>query len=253
MNLVVNARDAMPKGGKLTIETQNVVLDDSYVRDHPDAHAGKHVLLAVSDTGCGMDAATMAQIFEPFYTTKDPDKGTGLGLATVYGVVTQSGGHIDVYSEVGIGTTFNVYLPRESVASTTRPPQDVTIVPRGTETVLLAEDADSVRTLARMVLRKNGYKVLDARHGGEALMLCEQHPGEIDLLITDVVMPHMSGRQLSERLRALQPRMRVLFMSGYTDDAVVRHGVLEADLPFLQKPFTPDALARKVRETLDRP
>ncbi|MDY3557942.1 GAF domain-containing protein [Gemmata sp. JC673] len=252
MNLAVNARDAMPTGGQLTIETANVTLDAGYVSVHPEARPGQYVRLAVTDTGCGMDAATKARIFEPFFTTKG-ENGTGLGLATVFGIVKQSGGHIEVYSEVGVGTTFKAYLPRDrSAPSSSESGAALRPTPaRGSETVLLAEDEDGLRRLAKMVLQRAGYTVLEARHGGEALHLCERHDGPIHLLATDVVMPSMGGRQAAERLRVLRPEMRVLFLSGYTDDTVVRHGVLEADVAFLQKPFSPDALVQKVREVLD--
>jgi two-component system cell cycle sensor histidine kinase/response regulator CckA len=253
LNLAVNARDAMPEGGKLTIETANVALDETYAGSNPEAHTGEHVVLTVSDTGCGMDHATMARIFEPFFTTKGT-QGTGLGLATVYGIVKQSGGHIEVHSELGLGTTFRVYLPRERKGiGVSKSPSRSKVTARGSETVLLAEDEEGVRTLARLILQKNGYKVLEARHGGEALLICEQHQNAISLLITDVVMPNLSGRQLADRLLPLQPEMRVLYLSGYTDDAIVRHGIVNADTPFLPKPFTPDALAQKVREVLDQP
>jgi CheY-like chemotaxis protein len=253
MNLVVNARDAMPTGGKLTIETANVPLDDWYLAQHPYARRGDHVLLAVSDSGCGMDAATKARIFEPFFTTKSPDKGTGLGLATVFGIVKQSGGHIEAYSEVGIGTTFKVYLPRhvEKTAAVTSSPL-VTVVAPGTETVLLAEDEESVRVLTRMILESHGYKVLVAKNGMEAVQICATFTGPIHLLATDVVMPNLNGRQTAEHLTALRPEMKVLFLSGYTDDAIVRHGVLQANVPFLQKPFSANALAMKVREILKK-
>src|SRR5262245_9567917 len=250
-NLAVNARDAMPTGGKLTIETRNVELDDAYVRLHTDARPGPHVLLSVSDTGVGMDEATRAHIFEPFFTTKG-EHGTGLGLAMVYGIVRQSGGHVEVYSEAGHGTTFKVYLPRceetEAPAPVSRRPGTM---PSGTATVLLVEDEDAVPSLTRHVLAACGYTVLEARDGAEAMLTAERHGGRIDLLLTDVVMPRMGGREVAERLQGLYPGMRVLFMSGYTDDAVVRHGILEKQVPFLQKPFTPAALAQKVREVLD--
>jgi nitrogen-specific signal transduction histidine kinase len=253
MNLAINARDAMTNGGKLTIETDNVELDDLYVSAHSESRPGEYVRLAVTDSGCGMDPVTMAQIFEPFFSTKG-DKGTGLGLATVYGIVKQSGGHIEVYSEVGIGTTFKVYLPRDYEDSTTHSAsQAPKTIHQGNETVLLTEDEDAVRALAKLVLQRNGYRVLEARHGGEALLLCEQTQEVIDLLVTDVVMPNMNGRQVAERLKTIRPEMKVLFLSGYTDDAIVRHGVLDANMHFLQKPFTAEGLAQKVRTVLDTP
>jgi PAS domain S-box-containing protein len=252
MNLVINARDAMPQGGKLTIETSNVEVDQSGSIHHPDTRPGHYVRLAVSDSGCGMDDATKSRIFEPFFTTKGPEKGSGLGLATVYGIVKQSDGRIDVYSEPGIGTTFKIHLPRDAQAGV---PSKLPFVPpaqqRGTETVLLVEDEDGVRTLSRLVLEKNGYKVIEACNGGEGILLCQQHNGTIDIMVTDVVMPNMSGRTLAEHLAVVRPNMKVLYLSGYTDDAIVRHGVIDPDTPFLQKPFTTDALARKVREVLD--
>jgi PAS domain S-box-containing protein len=252
MNLAVNARDAMPTGGKLTLELGNVDLDDNYVRNHPDAHAGPHVLLAVNDTGVGMDKATAARIFEPFFTTKGT-AGTGLGLATVYGVVRQSGGHVTVYSEPGRGTSFKVYLPRvfEDEATASRTVPTLGTLPRGTETLLLAEDEAGVRSLARQVLEGCGYRVLEAADGDEALRVAAGYRQPIALLVTDVVMPRLGGRETAEHLRASHPETRVLFLSGYTDDAVVRHGVLEAEVQFLQKPFTPAALAQKVRKVLD--
>jgi CheY-like chemotaxis protein len=253
MNLVVNARDAMPRGGKLTIECANVELDERYAAEHADAQAGGHVLLTVTDTGCGMDRAVQARIFEPFFSTKG-EMGTGLGLATVYGIVRQSGGHIAVHSEPGLGSTFRIYLPREqNEADAYRPASRAERDDRGTETLLLVEDEDGVRTLARMALERHGYKVLEARNGGEAVQICGQYSGEIRLLATDVVMPRMSGRELADYLTPQRPEMKVLYMSGYTDDAIVRHGLRDARIPFLQKPFTPDALIRKVREVLDCP
>jgi len=253
MNLAVNARDAMPTGGKLTIEITNAEHDPDYAREQEAEAVRRFVMLAVSDTGIGMDEATKARIFEPFFTTKEPGKGTGLGLATVYGIVKQSGGFIWVYSELGRGTTFKIYLPRvdaaaEGVAATTR-----SDLPRGTETVLLVEDAAAVRAVTRHVLERQGYAVLEASHGAAALELAANHAGPIHLLLTDVIMPGLSGRQVADRLTALRPDTQVLYASGYTDDAVVRHGVLESGIAYLQKPFTTESLARKVREVLDRP
>ena len=254
MNLAVNARDAMPTGGKLTIETANVEHDPDYAREREAALLRRFVMLAVSDTGIGMDEATKARIFEPFFTTKEPGKGTGLGLATVYGIVQQSGGFIWVYSEPGHGTTFKIYLPQVEAPLEGRAvgaaPGDL---PRGTETILLVEDTAAVRAVTRQVLERQGYTVLEAAHGAAALQTAAGHPGPIHLLLTDVVMPVLSGRQLADQLARLRPDAKVLYASGYTDDAVVRHGVLEAGISYLQKPFTADSLARKVREVLDRP
>jgi PAS domain S-box-containing protein len=252
LNLAVNARDAMPKGGQLTLETKNVQLAETYTRLHPGVAPGAYVLLAVSDTGQGIPKEHLPHIFEPFFTTKEIGKGTGLGLAIVHGIVKQSGGHLEVYSEPGLGTTFKVYLPRaKEEPRARRSDTNLRGTPRGNETVLLVEDDEAVRVLIHQVLHEAGYSVLEAAHGGEAVSLCRQHKGPIQLLVTDVVMPLMGGRQVAETVRRGHPEMKVLYVSGYTDDAVVRHGILEEEVNFLQKPFTPTALARKVREVLD--
>jgi CheY-like chemotaxis protein len=251
LNLVVNARDAMPKGGKITLETARIYLGEEYARQHIAVQPGWYVMLAVSDTGHGMDAGTQKYIFEPFFTTKEAGKGTGLGLSTVYGIVKQSGGNIWVYSEVGVGTSFKVYLPvvdeqvTEQEADAERPKN-----PAGTETILLAEDEEMVRKLTRESLRMHGYTVLEAANAEEALLICEQHEGPIHLLLTDVVMPRTSGKELAEQLVRLHPETRVLYMSGYTDHAIVHHGILDGDIAFIGKPFTPDALVLKVVEVL---
>jgi two-component system, cell cycle sensor histidine kinase and response regulator CckA len=253
MNLAVNARDAMPQGGKLTIETQNIYLNDEYARQHITVNPGHYVMLAVSDTGTGMDEKTQAHIFEPFFTTKRAGHGTGLGLSTVYGIVKQSGGNIWVYSELGQGTTFKVYLPRvDEGAQEHKPQAEAEEFNRGTETVLLAEDEEIVRKLAIQVLESYGYHVLEAANGGAALLICERYQEPIHLLLTDVIMPEMSGRLLADRLKLLRPEMKVLYMSGYTDNAIVHQGVLDDGANFIQKPFTPKALAQKVREVLEK-
>jgi PAS domain S-box-containing protein len=253
MNLVVNARDAMPDGGKLTLKTANVELDDDYARAHVPTRPGSYVMLAIADTGVGMDSETLARIFEPFFTTKEQGKGTGLGLSTVYGIVKQSDGFIWAYSEPGRGTSFKIYLPRvegDVVPALEVVPTPVEL-PHGVETVLLVEDEEAVRNLVRTILQEYGYTVLEAYHGAEALRVAIRHEGPIHLLLTDVVMPLMSGRQLADKLAPLRPDMKVIYMSGYTDHTIVHHGILEPGTTFLQKPFTPGALISKLREVLD--
>ncbi|MGD0906195.1 MAG: PAS domain S-box protein [Candidatus Acidiferrales bacterium] len=250
MNLAVNARDAMPHGGKLTIATANSDIDDVYCRQNPGAIPGPYVMLSVSDTGCGMDHETQLHIFEPFFTTKGQDKGTGLGLSTVYGVVKQSDGYISVYSELGRGTSFKIYLPRTDASVTAARSNDGAESPRGWETILLAEDAQPLRELARELLESNGYTVLEATNGADAIRVAENYRGPIHLLFTDVVMPGMDGRKLADHLVRSNPKLKVLYMSGYTDDAIGHHGVLAPGIALLEKPFTRESLTRKVREVL---
>ena len=254
MNLTINARDAMPMGGKITIETVNMDLDESYLREHGiEELPGSYVMLTVSDTGSGMDKKTQEHIFEPFYTTKGVGEGTGLGLSTVYGIVKQSNGFVWVYSEPGHGSTFKVYLPKAKGDVEVEEKKRASVSELGgSETVLIVEDDKSLRKLARTLLKQRGYTILEAENGEDALKVSKEHEGPIDLLITDVVMPQMSGKETAERLQPLYPHMKVIYMSGYTDNAIVRHGVLAPGLNFLEKPFSPEALARKVREVLDR-
>lgn len=252
MNLAVNARDAMPDGGKVVITTSNVVLDDAWTRSHPGSKAGDFVMLSVADTGTGIDSETLAHIFEPFFTTKERGKGTGLGLATVYGVVKQSGGYVWVESALGKGTAFEIYLPRiEELVSVPEPVAPIVEAFRGAETILLVEDADALRKLTHMLLEQHGYRVLVAANGAAALQLVEQKPERINLLLTDVIMPGLNGRALAGRLELLQPGLKILYMSGYTDDAIMDHGVLESGTHLLHKPFSEENLIRKVREVLD--
>jgi CheY-like chemotaxis protein len=252
MNLAVNARDAMPDGGKLTIQTADAEIDVVFAREHPGSIPGKYVTLAVKDSGTGIDPETQSQIFEPFFTTKGRDKGTGLGLATVYGVVKQSNGYITVESEKDKGALFTVYLPRFEqpvLAAIKSTPEPATV--RGSETILLVEDAEPLRVLAQLFLKENGYQVLTAADGSEAQRIAAEFTGPIHLLLTDVVMPGINGRVLAERLAPSHPAMKVLFMSGYTDSFIAGHGVLEHGTHLLRKPFTEEVLMRKLREMLD--
>jgi CheY-like chemotaxis protein len=241
----------MPKGGKLTIETINLDLHDVVTQRHVKVSPGEYVGLAIRDTGAGMDLETQARIFEPFFTTKGQGEGTGLGLSTVYGIVEQSGGRILVFSEPGHGSTFNIYLPRLQQRPSPLGTVQVIMQPHGSETILVVEDEDAVRTLLCSILQKQGYTILHAKNGGEGLLVCEQYVGKIHLMMTDVIMPAMSGGDLANRVQGIRPEMRVLFMSGYTDTAIVHHGVLAPGTAFLEKPFTPLTVARKVREVLE--
>ena len=253
INLVVNARDAMPQGGRVIIETANTELDEHYSRSHPAVRPGPYVMVAVSDTGLGMDPETQARIFEPFFTTKELGTGTGLGLATVYGIVKQNEGSIWVYSQVGKGTVFKIYFPRTDEPAQVAESDRRTVGPlRGSETILLAEDAEDLRELTHLLLEKNGYRVLVANSSEEVLALGENQYRTIDLLLTDVVMPMANGRELAERLKGRHPGMKVLYMSGYTTDTIVRHGVLEPGIFFIEKPFSEEGLMRKLREVLER-
>jgi signal transduction histidine kinase len=251
VNLAVNARDAMPEGGRLTIETVNAELDDAYVGEHVPVQPGPYVMLAISDTGTGMSAEVLAHVFEPFFTTKEPGKGTGLGLATVYGIVKQTGGYVWCYSEPGQGTTFKTYLPRVEAPVDRLAPRNAVRATRGSETVLVVEDETALRTLVRRVLEKHGYKVLEAPTAVAASDLARDHAGPIHLLLTDVVLPGLGGRPLAAELLVLRTELRVLFMSGYTEDAIAHRGMITANTAFLPKPFTADGLVLKVREVLD--
>jgi signal transduction histidine kinase len=254
VNLAINARDAMPNGGKLILETSNVTLTQDYAYQHAGMTPGRYVMVAVSDTGAGMTDEVKAHLFEPFFTTKGMTAGTGLGLSTVYGIVKQSSGYALVYSELGHGTTFKIYLPRSEEEADVQPRPEVTgPPPRGNETVLLVENEPLVRGLASRILREQGYKVLEAANGFEAMRVAQMHAEEqIHLLLTDVLMPGMNGRELAESLGPRLPKMKVLYMSGYTDQAIVHHGILEKGMNYIEKPFRVDALARKVREVLDK-
>jgi len=254
INLVVNARDAMPRGGKLTLETANVDVTEDFACQHPGMKPGPYVVLAVRDTGCGMDAETQAHIYEPFFTTKEEGKGTGLGLATVYGIVKQSGGYISAESAPGQGSTFRVYFPRLEAPAVMREAEpDVALRALGTATILVVEDEENLRSLVRGVLESRGYQVLEAASGEDALNFCAQYRGEIDLLVTDVVMPKMSGPDLATRLLVERPEIKILYMSGYADRNVVLHGVRDTHHAYLAKPFSPEALGNKVRQVLDSP
>ncbi len=251
MNLTVNARDAMPNGGKLTIETENVFLDQNYIQTHYEMQSGPYVMMAISDTGCGMDQKTLSHIYEPFFTTKEPGKGTGLGLATVYGIIKQSQGHIWVYSELDKGTTFKIYFPRiienKDQEEKEKIPQESLY---GSETILVVEDETMVRNTICRSLREFGYTIIESGNGNEAHAICEQNKDRIQLMLTDVIMPEMNGRELANRIQSAYPKIKVIFMSGYTENAIVHQGILEEGITFLQKPFTPENLLIKIRAVL---
>jgi CheY-like chemotaxis protein len=252
VNLAVNGRDAMPTGGRLTIAVAQATLDESFCRGHRGSVPGDYRVVRISDTGCGMSDDTQRHIFEPFYTTKAPGKGTGLGLAVVYGIIKQSNGYIAIDSQLGLGTTFAIYLPAAANSNGTTPSaHDSPVTARGAETVLLVEDDNAVRTVSRRMLESTGYRVLEARSGAEALGLLAHHSTPVDVVVTDVVMPEMSGRELVERLVATGVHCRVLFVSGYTEDTIIRHGELPAGTGFLEKPYTTATLAARVRQLLD--
>jgi CheY-like chemotaxis protein len=253
MNLAVNARDAMVDGGRLTIETANVTLDDNYGQQRHIAFTpGDYVMLAVTDTGTGMDEATKARLFEPFFTTKELGKGTGLGLATVYGIVKQSGGYVWVYSELGKGTAFKVYLPKvRGVTDVAKPDHAAKPLATGTETILLVEDSESLRELNREMLTSLGYDVLSAENGASAIQIAESHKSVIHLVLTDVVMPGINGRELVDRLIGIRPDLKIMYMSGYTDDVILHRAILKPGIAFLQKPFSKEELAARIREVID--
>jgi nitrogen-specific signal transduction histidine kinase len=251
MNLAVNARDAIPRGGRLTMESRDITLDEEFTRTRPSLQPGPYVLLSISDTGAGMTPEVRARIFEPFFTTKEQGRGTGLGLAVVHGIVTQSGGAIEVYSEPGVGTTFRIYLPAVGAVAAAATAMSTGGEIRGIETVMVVEDEESIRRMTTHALRSHGYVVLQAGDGEEALELLHRHGGTVDLLVTDVVMPRMDGRALAEAMKTMFPKLRILYTSGYTDDAVVRHGILQSEVAFLSKPYTPMALLRRMRQVLD--
>jgi len=251
INLAVNARDAMPEGGRLIVETQDAELNEEFCHQHPGSRPGRYVLLSVRDTGCGMTQEVMAQIFEPFFSTKGMGKGTGLGLSTIYGIVKQSDGYIDVESEIGVGTCFKIYLPVVDAAVHPSAPEEATVSSSGSETILLAEDDGDVRRIAKKILERQGYKVLESSNGQAAIALADRFAGPIDLLMTDIVMPGMNGRQLAEILTARHPGLKTLFVSGYTDDQIVRHSVMSASTHFLNKPFSTSDLTSKVRDILE--